>query len=172
MRYLNWIVVAALTTGCATPIESDRIDLLVSQGKLEEAWVVASEASSREPRNAELRGQALVIVARLTQTLIAEADAQRLKGQDDDAIATYRRLLSVDPQNPIALQRLDTLLRGDRVRVAIGDAESALGKKDLDTAEARVRGALALDPRNFARLNCSDASSINAKKSVADAHLS
>lgn len=152
MKYLNWLVVAALTTGCATPIESDRIDLLVSQGKLEEAWVLASEASSREPRNAELRGQALAIRANLTQVLIAQADAQRAKGQEDDAIATYRRLLSVDPQNPVALQRLDALVRGDRVRVAISDAESALGKKDLDTAEARVRGALALDPRNVRAL--------------------
>jgi general secretion pathway protein D len=148
MRRYALVLVVAFVVGCATQREATRVDELVSQGKLEEAWLTVAEASSREPRNAELRGQALTIRARLTQSLVTQADAQRAKGQDDDAIATYRRLLSVDPQNPLALQRLDTLLRSDRVRAAVAEAETALERKDLDGAEARARVALALDSRN------------------------
>ncbi len=150
MRTLLTLLTLAILTACATSTGQDtaRVDELMQQGKVDEAWTLASDLARQDPRNATLRGQALVVRARLTQLLLMQADAQRSKGLEDDAIATYRRLLTIDPQNPIALQRLDTLLRGDRVRLAVADAEGALLRGDYDLAEARARAALAIDPND------------------------
>ena len=150
MRTLLTLLTLAILTACATSTGQDtaRVDELMQQGKVEEAWTLASDLARQDPRNATLRGQALVVRARLTQSLLVQADTQRSKGLEDDAIATYRRLLTIDPQNPIALQRLDTLLRGDRVRIAVADAEGALLRGDYDLAEARARAALAIDPND------------------------
>ena len=150
MRTLLTLLTLAILTACATSTGQDtaRVDELMQQGKVEEAWTLASDLARQDPRNATLRGQALVVRARLTQSLLVLADTQRSKGLEDDAIATYRRLLTIDPQNPIALQRLDTLLRGDRVRLAVADAEGALLRGDYDLAEARARAALAIDPND------------------------
>ena len=150
MRTLLTLLTLAILTACATSTGQDtaRVDELMQQGKVDEAWTLASDLARQDPRNATLRGQALVVRARLTQSLLMQADAQRSKGLEDDAIATYRRLLTIDPQNPIALQRLDTLLRGDRVRLAVSDAEGALLRGDYDLAESRARAALAVDPND------------------------
>lgn len=148
MKTLLGFATLLLMVACASQPaeESADVEKLVQQGKFEEAWTMASELARQNPRNASLRSQALVLRARLAHSLLLLADSQRSKGLEDDAIATYRRLLSMDPQNPIALQRLDTLLRGDRTRLAIADAESALLRGDYDLAEARARSALAIDP--------------------------
>jgi general secretion pathway protein D len=147
MRLASVIICVSVLASCALPSKRDTspIEELAREGKLEEAWALAAERAAGDPRNAALRSQALVIRAQLTNVLLTQAEAQRSKGLEDDAVATYRRLLTIDPQNPIALQRLDALLRGDRLRIAITDAENALLRGDYEAAEARSRAALALD---------------------------
>ncbi|MBV8803495.1 MAG: hypothetical protein JO042_00585, partial [Sinobacteraceae bacterium] len=140
------LAIAALLAGCA----ADRLHreglAAVEQGDYEAGVAKLSEAVQRDPRN---MGYRLDLTARreaAIDKLIATADTARGALQLETAVALYRRVLSIDPNNERATRSLEGIAGDKRHGAAAMEARKDLERHDLDAAEAKVRSILNEDP--------------------------
>ena len=145
-RAVGALVIAALLVGCA----ADRLHreglAAVEQGDYEAGVAKLSQAVQRDPHN---MGYRLDLAARreaAIDKLIATADTARDALQLDTAVASYRRVLSIDPNNERATRSLEGIAGDKRHGAAAMEARKDLERHDLDAAEAKVRSILNEDP--------------------------
>ncbi|MBV8397672.1 MAG: hypothetical protein JOZ17_02890, partial [Acetobacteraceae bacterium] len=118
----------------------------MEQGDYEAGVAKLSAAVQRDPRN---MGYRLDLAARreaAIDKLIATADSARGALQLDAAVASYRRVLSIDPNNERATRSLEGIAGDKRHGAAAMEARKDLERHDLDAAEAKVRSILNEDP--------------------------
>jgi TonB family protein len=100
----------------------------------------ASEAQAPEPSAAAPAGS-VDIEALLEKARVAMRDKRYIDPDDDNALASYRNVLAIDPANGEARQGLDRI-----AEVLIARAESALAAKDYPVALRALEAARSLKP--------------------------
>lgn len=147
------LIAALLLAGCATQEVRHAQDdpgfreasTLIAEGRIEEGLAKMEQVLAAHPDNIEYRNYlSRQRGLQLTQ-LLSDADRQRQQRNWDVAEQGYRRLLELSPQNQRALDGLKQLGTARKHDVALGEAESALDKGDIDAAQALVRSVLAED---------------------------
>lgn len=106
------------------------------------------QAAREKPRDAEIKAALINNKSAAINDHLAEADAQRARGQFDTADAIYRRVLALDGRNTRALQGIEQIAVDRRHASLLAQAEQMLAKNDLLGAERLVRTVRAQSPRN------------------------
>jgi general secretion pathway protein D len=79
------------------------------------------------------------------QKLIAAADAARSNDQLDEATATYRRVLAIEPTNQRALHGIEGVKADRRHAFMVSDAGKAFDRKEYEAASSILREVLQED---------------------------
>jgi len=139
-------IATLLLGGCAVERVHQQGLAAIQQGRYEAGVADLAQAAQRDPNNLTYRLDLQTQRDASVQKLIALADAARGAGRLDDAAATYRRVLSIDPANDRALKGLEGLDADRRHAVTVAGAQKDFDKKEFDHAEAKLRSVLAEDP--------------------------
>jgi general secretion pathway protein D len=139
MRPRVWLlagVAAVVLAGCAAGerARSQGLDM-IGDGKYPEGVGRMAESVQEDPTSAMLKKDYLLQRNLIVERLLTEAGAQRRARQPDVAELTYRRILTVDPNNMAAKQGLYDLDVERRHDKMLKEAD-ALAKKG-DTAGAK-----------------------------------
>ncbi|HZE92472.1 MAG TPA: secretin N-terminal domain-containing protein, partial [Rhizobacter sp.] len=129
----------------------------IDQGQLEEGLLQMEKGISLEPENREYR--MLVIRQRETQIglLLGRADAQRNADRFDDAVALYRRVIGIDPNNTRAQAGLDAVESARRQQQRVDEAQTLLTQGRADEAEQKLQQVLAETPTHAKALSLKQA---------------
>lgn len=159
----------------------------LEQGNPEPASMLLGEADALRLPSAEVDALASALQAasqsrdhdaELTRVLDAArgaADGGDLDGTEYSAVAQYRRALSMDPGNAVAMAGLRAVLGR-----LLGQAEQALAQEDFDAADALIERVAAIDPgylglpdarAALAKARQSKSDDISARLDAADALL-
>jgi general secretion pathway protein D len=133
---------AALLLGCAAASWHREGIKQVEAGNYEIGVADLAKAVERSPDNMEYRLDFAARREAAIQKLISAADTQRRNGQLDEAIATYRRVLSIQVGNQRALRALEGVEADRRHAVMVADAAKDFEHKDYDAADAILRAVL------------------------------
>jgi general secretion pathway protein D len=134
------ILVALTLAGCTAGerARSQGMDM-IADGKYPEGVGRMAESIQEDPGNATLRKDYLLQRNQLVERLLMEAGAQRRGRQPDAAELSYRRVLSIDPNNMAARQGLydvDVERRHDKM---LREADALAKKGDAAGAKASLR---------------------------------
>jgi general secretion pathway protein D len=134
------LLVALSLAGCAPGerARSQGMDM-IAQGKYPEGVGRLAESVQEDPGNAMLRKDYLLQRNMIVERLLMEAGAQRRARQPEVAEQTYRRVLSVDPNNTVAQQGLNEIEVERRHEKMLREAEAAAKKGDNAAAKAALR---------------------------------
>jgi general secretion pathway protein D len=150
------VVLAATLAGCAATQTFREGNALIDQGNAEQGLAKIEDAVKLDPRNAEFRIALASRRATIVNGLIAAGEAARRDGRLTDAEKAYRRVLGLDPNQPMARQGLEALVSERRQRQMVEEAESLFKKgHDADFVEAleRLRPVLSEAPDRKDALN-------------------
>src|SRR5271169_6433592 len=136
------VLSAALLLGCAAARLHRQGIAQVEAGNYEVGVADLAQAVERSPDNMEYRLDFAARREAAIQKLIAIADTQRRNGQLDQAIATYRRVLTIQVGNQRALRGLEGVEADRRHAVMVADAVKDFEHKDYDAADAILRAVL------------------------------
>jgi general secretion pathway protein D len=117
----------------------------VDRGDYEAGVTKLTAAVAKDPGNLSFK---LDLAARRSvsvQKLIASADGARASDQLDEANATYRRVLAIEPTNQRALHGIEGVKADRRHAVMLSDAAKAFERKDYDAAGVILREVLQED---------------------------
>ncbi|HEY4975129.1 MAG TPA: hypothetical protein VII41_16055, partial [Steroidobacteraceae bacterium] len=134
----------------------------LDKGNYETGVAELRQAAADDPQNMTYR---LDVAARRdasVQKLIAQADAARAGGELEAAAAIYKRVLALDPNNDRAHRGLDGIEADGRHSTATVSAKTDFDHRDLDAADAKLRGVLSEDPTYTPALQLHD--KINAAR--------
>lgn len=142
-RLLPAIAGSLLLLACAGEMAyRDGLGLL-EQGKVEAGLASLTKAVDAAPSNAKFRQALLARRSGYVDQWLAEAKSARLAGKPTDAEALYRKVLSVDRENPRAQEGLDDLKRDKRHGEQLELARTSLKNGVVEQAGLVVRGILA-----------------------------
>lgn len=155
LRALLLVAMVAFA-GCAARQAYQSGQALIAQGKYEDGLAQLQEAVRRAPNNVQYRitlsGQRMSVI----QQQVHEAELALNEGKLSDAERLYRRVLGLDPDNPMARQGLEALVAERRHREKVSKTEG-LFKADQTAnaaaALAMLREVLAENPRQKEALN-------------------
>jgi general secretion pathway protein D len=146
LKRLFIAVLAAVIAGCV----ADRLHREgmneVNQGELEGGLTKLAAAVSSDPNNLTYRLDLRARKEAAVQQLISAGDRSRAAGKPEEAEASYRRVLVIEPANDRAIHGLDAVEADRRHAARTAKAEQLLKNKQLDLAEAEVRRVLGEDP--------------------------
>ncbi|MHB8726477.1 MAG: secretin N-terminal domain-containing protein [Casimicrobiaceae bacterium] len=136
---------AVLLLGCA----ADRLHreglAEIDRGNYEAGVSKLAEAVAQAPDDLNYKLDLTARRETAAQTLIASADALRSAGQLDQAAATYRRVLAINPADQRAIRGLEGVDADRRHAATVADAGKAFERKDYDAADALLRSVLGED---------------------------
>jgi len=141
-KTLTSIAVAALAA-CATNPQVDEGKQLIAKGNFEDGLAKLEQAARERPNDAGPRNAYITQREAIVGVYVREGDALRTFGDLDGAEASFRRALKLDPGSPVAQGGVDAVARDRRHLAAVREAEEALKRGDLATAESKVRAVLA-----------------------------
>ncbi len=145
-RIAGTVLILGMLAGCA----ADRLHrdglAAVERGEYESGVALLNQAVQTDPHNMTYRLDLQARRDAAIQQLIALADSARGARQLDVAAQTYKRVLSLDPNNDRAQRGLVGLEADGRHGDAVSQARKDFDRKDYDTAEAKLRGVLTEDP--------------------------
>lgn len=133
--------------GCAAVAYREGKDL-VAQDRVEEGLAKFREAMESDPRDAEYREAFLQTRERSIFAYLAQADRLAADKKRPEAEKLYQRVLTIDPGNERASIGLRNLDRAERHDKWIKEADAALAKKDLVTANQRLSAILTENPHH------------------------
>jgi general secretion pathway protein D len=140
------LAIAILVASCA----ADRLHreglAAIDNGEYEAGVAKLGEAAREDPHNMEFRLDLQARREAAVQHLVAMADNARAGGQLAAAAETYRRVLTIDPNNDRAGRGLASLTNDSRHAATVAEARKDFERKDYDLAEAKLRAVLAEDP--------------------------
>jgi general secretion pathway protein D len=134
-------ILATLTLAGCAPGERARsqgMDL-IAEGKHPEGVGRMAESVQEDPTSAMLKKDYLLQRNLIVERLLMEAGTQRRARQVDVAESTYRRVLSVDPNNMAARQGLYDLDIERRHEKMLREADALAKKGDTEAAKASLR---------------------------------
>jgi general secretion pathway protein D len=137
-----------LLAGCAQPAvrEFDEGKKLLSEGKVEQGLAQIDSAINKSPNNPEYRSYLFKQREEAVNRIMDQADAARNNGQFDGAVENYKRVISLDANNPRATAGLE-IVQADRQRMTqLAEAEVLFNKGDREGAQAKLRPILAETP--------------------------
>ena len=143
MRRLTTLIGVAALAACATNPQVDEGKTLISQGNLEEGLATLEQASREQPMNTAARNAYVTQREAIVGVYLREGDTLRTWGDFDAAEASYRRAQRVAPGSASVQAALDALARDRRHLAMMREAEEALKRGDLASAEAKARAVLA-----------------------------
>jgi len=126
-------VAVLLLSGCSAQMIRDRAQTSLREGHAEEAIKGLEEGLERHPDNPLLRSALLSTRAEAVARLAAQAGQLRTAGKFDEAEATLRKALAIDPRS----DRIQTLIQEVRAEsraaglVANAEKSAAAGRKDV-----------------------------------------
>lgn len=145
-RVSGALAIAILVASCA----ADRLHreglAAIDNGEYEAGVAKLGEAAREDPHNMEFRLDLQARREAAVQHLVAMADNARAAGQLAAAAETYRRVLTIDPNNDRAGRGLASLTNDSRHAATVAEARKDFERKDYDLAEAKLRTVLAEDP--------------------------
>lgn len=121
---------------------------LVDQGKYEEGLTKFQEALARDPHSVEYKSAYLSTRERAVSNYVEQADRLASAGKWTDADKLYRNALSIDPGNDRARAGLRAVDADQRHTQLMKEAKAAWEKKDVDTAQFKLRSILAENPNH------------------------
>jgi general secretion pathway protein D len=143
MRRLITLMGVAALAACATNPQVDEGKQMIAQGNLEEGLAKLEQASLADPLNTIARNAYVTQREAIVGVYLREGDTLRAMGDLDAAEASYRRAQKIAPGSASVQAALDALARDRRHLVVVREAEEALKRGDLATAEAKARAVLA-----------------------------
>ncbi|HEY0747174.1 MAG TPA: secretin N-terminal domain-containing protein, partial [Steroidobacteraceae bacterium] len=139
MKYLHRMMVvalcAALAACAATNLHREGL-AEVDRGEYETGVNKLAEAVAKDPNNLSFKLDLAARRGAAVQKLIAAADRARAEARMDEAIATYRRVLTIEPTNQRALHGIEGVQADRRHAAMVVDAGKAFERKDYDAADA------------------------------------
>jgi general secretion pathway protein D len=141
-KTLTAFTVAALAA-CATNPQVDEGKQLIAKGNFEDGLAKLEQAARERPNDARTRNAYITQREAIVGIYVREGDALRTFGDLDGAEASFRRALRIDPGSPAAQGGVDAVARDRRHLALVRDAEEALKRGDIATAESKVRAVLA-----------------------------
>lgn len=146
--YLILPLIIMALSGCAAQLAYRDGQKLFAENNIDAGMLKLKEAIAADPTNAEYR--AAYIRARDNTILryLEQGESQLAAGKTDGASTSFSQVLALDPANERArgnLRAIETNLRHERQILA---AESALEKRDSDTAQHILTALLVERPGN------------------------
>jgi len=139
-------MLAAVVGGCvADRLHREGMNEL-NQGEYEDGLTKLEAAMKADPNNLAYRLDLRARKEASVQQLIASGDSGRAAGRPEEAEASYRRVLVIEPGNDRARRGLDAVEADRRHAERTAKAQQFLKNKQLDPAEAEVRSVLGEDP--------------------------
>ncbi len=121
---------------------------MLAEGKVEDGLINLERAAKEAPNNVRFRTDLLSRRSEQTNRLLAEAEAERVAGQSDNAEVLYQRILKIEPNNPPATAGLEAIARNRRHAPIIVEAQDAFKKGDADRALLLLKPVLTENPAN------------------------
>ena len=147
MKYLHRMMVvalcAALAACAATTLHREGL-AEVDRGEYETGVNKLTEAVAKDPNNLSFKLDLAARRGAAVQKLIGAADRARAEARMDEAIATYRRALTIEPTNQRALHGIEGVQADRRHGAMVVDAAKAFERKDYDAADAILHIVLQL----------------------------
>jgi general secretion pathway protein D len=121
---------------------------LLSQDKVEAGLGKFKEAIGEDPHNVEYKEAYLQTRERAVYAWLEEADRQAAEGNRGDAERLYQRVLTIDPGSDRARAGMRTLGMDSRHIRLLKEAETALEKKEFESARLKLIAVLNENPKN------------------------
>ena len=148
MQRQNYLLLGLLMTslsglpGCASKglTESRK---LIAQGKTQEGLNRLRAGLAEEPDNIELKQLYHTLREKTNNQILLSAQRDIEAGNFDAAEAQIRRVLSIHPENPVALNMLSNLKSNVQYNKTLAEAEKLLSQGKPDQAVEKARTILA-----------------------------
>jgi len=140
------LLLSALIAGCATDRLRREGVKAFEQGAYEEAIANLEQAVKNDPSNLELRFELRMRREAAVQQLITAGDSARANGDDESALTSYERVLTLERGNDRALRGLEGVQADRRHAERTAKAKQLFAAKQLDAAALEVHAVLAEDP--------------------------
>ena len=163
---------AILLLGCAAQNAFRSGNDLLGQGDTAGGLARLEEAARLEPRSAEYRIGLIVARERAVQALLSRAENALLQGDTEAAQRAFKTVLVLQPVNERANEGLRSVENQRRWAVALKDAESALLRKEIDSARAQLHAVLTENPRHTDALRLQQRLEAQTQRLPAEAALS
>jgi general secretion pathway protein D len=140
--FLHRVVVIALSAALAACAANrlHREGLAdVDRGDYEAGVNKLAAAVAKDPGNLSFKLDLAARRSASVQKLIAAGDGARANDQLDEATATYRRVLAIEPTNQRALHGIEGVKADRRHAFMVSDAAKAFERKDYEAAGAILR---------------------------------
>jgi general secretion pathway protein D len=143
------LAVAGVLTGCApgATFVSDG-QKMIEQGRVEEGLSQIEQAIKLEPENRQYRIMAVRLREKEVNEMLKRADGLRAAAKFDDAVASYRRVIGLDPDNLRARAGIEAVDMARRQRQLVDEAQALMTQGRKDEAEQRLRKVLAEAPND------------------------
>ena len=156
-----------LLAGCAAQTAYREGRELANAGKPSEALAKFEEAARLDSASAQYRIASIQTRERLISEILSTANRALAGGDPDSARQAFNQTLSIQPNESRALEGLRALEASERHHKWLGNAETALGKKDDRSAQMWARMVLTEDPRNRKALGILQSLEPNTEKATA-----
>jgi general secretion pathway protein D len=134
---------------CATPPQTFHEGReLVEVGDAEQGLALIEEALKASPQDREIRNYYLRHRAVAVQRFLQLGENALAANNFDAAESAFQRALRFDPQNPRAQAGLEALARQRQAAPLVADALALMKAGDTDTAHAKAKEALSIQPRH------------------------
>jgi general secretion pathway protein D len=133
---------ASLLFGCAASQLHRKGMADVDRGNYEDGVAELSAAVQNSPDNLSYKLDLAARRESSIQKLIAIADGLRAAGQWDQAVATYRRVLAINPTDQRAKRGIDGVEADRRHASMVAEAYKDFERKDYDAADTILRSVL------------------------------
>lgn len=131
-----WLLV--FLAGCAADRAQRAGERLYAEGRYEESVEKLEEAMNAEPESGRYRASYRLYRSRAVDVLLRDAQKSRDSGNVEDAEATLRRILIIEPGNDRAMSGLTQLVRDRAHAKRLVRARDALRKGDLTQADSQL----------------------------------
>lgn len=149
MKYaLAGLLVAALLTGCASDRAFHEGQRLMSEGHSEAGLKQLAEARLESPNDLAVRAAYIHAQEVEIQRLLGVGDHALAAGQYDAAVAAYRRVLELHPQDARAPAGLAAVAVARKDAVLVREASEAIRRHAFGSARTKLQIVLAQEPDN------------------------
>jgi len=141
-----WAALAVGLAACGSDPVITESKQLIKDGKVEEGLGRLQEGARSDSRDFSYRTSYAAQRERSIFDLLSAADTDLAAGHDQEADATYRRVLALDPSNPRAQAGLDGVLRVRRQKADVQRAVAADAKGNVEFALDLLNKVLVENP--------------------------
>ncbi len=144
MQSLLMLAFAMLLSSCAfAPWEKPAINNNTPEANVS----IAQKKLDAKPGDAVLRKNLLVTLEQAITQLSTQADSARLAGDTQSALRFYDRVLSLAPDNAVAINAKLQITRENSQRIKLEKAKAHINGKQVGSAEKLIREVLVETPQ-------------------------